>query len=260
MKYVEAEHGSDTLEKVVLGSSSGAIEVEAVNLDKIRRNLGNLCRLREVSLDRELVATGDAKGDILATCPNIRGLDLSASLLSTWATIADIATELSRLERLALNRNRFLPLEHELSTLAFSHLRELQLNSTLISWAEFWDVARFMTNLQSAELGHNELKFLGAQPSSAVPKLWSLNFEGNFLYDWIQTAGALRNITTLQRLILSGNGIDNIPPLISTPSPLQGIKDFALSRNALAQWQHVDAVAPMVPQSRVITDGWQPAN
>jgi hypothetical protein len=68
MKYVEAEHGSVTLEKVVLGSSNGTIEVEAVGLDKVRRNLGNLERLREVSLDCELVATGDAIGDILATC------------------------------------------------------------------------------------------------------------------------------------------------------------------------------------------------
>ncbi|KAG6376309.1 CAP Gly-rich domain-containing protein [Boletus reticuloceps] len=70
MKYVEAEHGSDTLERVVLGSSNGTIEVEAVGLDKVRRNLGNLGRLREVSLDGELVATGDAKGDIHATCPS----------------------------------------------------------------------------------------------------------------------------------------------------------------------------------------------
>lgn len=77
MKYVEAEHGSDTPEKVVLGSSNGAIEVEAVGLDKIRQNLGNLSRLREVSLDCELVATGDAKGDILVTCPS----ELSGYLL-----------------------------------------------------------------------------------------------------------------------------------------------------------------------------------
>lgn len=118
MKYVEAEHGPDTLEKVVLGSSNGAIEVEAVGLDKVRRNLGNLGRLREVSLDCELVATGDPKGVILATCPSeissyflhyiskyqkdIRGLDLSASLLATWKAIASITIELPYLERLAL--------------------------------------------------------------------------------------------------------------------------------------------------------------
>ena len=85
MKYVEAEHGSDTPEKVVLGSSSGAIEVEAVGLDKVRRNLGNLGRLREVSLDCELVATGDAKGDILATCPS----EISGYLLALYVSTSE---------------------------------------------------------------------------------------------------------------------------------------------------------------------------
>lgn len=33
---------------------------------------------------------------------DIRGLDLSASLLATWKSIADIAAELPHLERLAL--------------------------------------------------------------------------------------------------------------------------------------------------------------
>lgn len=94
------------------------------------------------------------------------------------------------------SRNRFLPLEHELPTLAFSRLRELQLNSTLISWAEFRDVAQFMTSLQSVELGHNYLESLSARSSSAVPELVSLNFEGNLLDDWIQTANSLRDFTT----------------------------------------------------------------
>ncbi|KAH0830732.1 hypothetical protein J3R83DRAFT_2210 [Lanmaoa asiatica] len=247
MKYVEAEHGSDTLEKVVLGSSNGAIEVEAVGLDKIRRKLGNLGRLREASLDYELVAIGDAKGDIIAACPNIRGLDLSASLLATWMAIAGITAELPYLERLALNRNRFLPLEHELPIVAFSRLRELQLNSTLISWAEFRDVARFMTSLRSVELGHNHLEFLSARSSSAIPELVSLNFEDNLLDDWIKTANSLRDFTTLQRLILSGNGICSIPTLNSAPSPLQGIRDLVLSRNGFRQWQCMDALHGWCP-------------
>ncbi|KAG8217681.1 hypothetical protein J3R82DRAFT_5834 [Butyriboletus roseoflavus] len=247
MKYVEAEHGSDTLEKVVLGSSDGAIEVEAVGLDKVRRNLGNLGRLREVSLDYELVATGDAKGVILATCPNIRGLDLSAVLLATWNAIASITVELPHLERLALNRNRFLPLEYEPPILAFSRLRELQLNSTLISWADFRDVAKFMTSLRSVELGHNYLESLSARSSSAVTELVSLNFEGNHLDDWIQTADSLRDLTTLQRLILAGNGIHSIPPLSSAPSPLQAIRDLVLSRNDLGQWQYMDALHGWCP-------------
>ena len=67
-KYIEAAHGSGP-EKVVLGSSNGAIEVEAVNLDKIRGKLSNLQRLREVSLDNELVSSSDPPVEIRRTCP-----------------------------------------------------------------------------------------------------------------------------------------------------------------------------------------------
>jgi hypothetical protein len=68
-KYIENLHGSDTLEKVVLGSSGGTIEVEAVSLDKIRLKFARLDHLREVSLDNANVARADPPGHILQTCP-----------------------------------------------------------------------------------------------------------------------------------------------------------------------------------------------
>ncbi len=68
-KYIEIPHGSASLEKVILGSSGGAIEVEAVGLDKIRNKLARLERLREVSLDNESVSSADPPGEISRTCP-----------------------------------------------------------------------------------------------------------------------------------------------------------------------------------------------
>jgi hypothetical protein len=69
-KYVEVQHGTALQEKVILGSSKGAIEVEAVGLDKVRSKFANLHRLREVSLDNEDVAVCDASGEISKTCPS----------------------------------------------------------------------------------------------------------------------------------------------------------------------------------------------
>jgi hypothetical protein len=70
-KYVELPHGSGSQEKVLLGSSNGAIEVEAVDLDKIRGKFANLDRLREVSLDNENVARyEEPPGSISTTCPS----------------------------------------------------------------------------------------------------------------------------------------------------------------------------------------------
>lgn len=67
-KYIEAFHGPQ--ETVVLGSSHGAIEVEAVRLDKIRGKFADLGRLREVSLDNDFVAEADVPGAIRETCPS----------------------------------------------------------------------------------------------------------------------------------------------------------------------------------------------
>jgi hypothetical protein len=72
-KYIESFHGSSTQEKITLGSSNGAIEVEAVNLDKIRSKFAKLERLREVSLENEFVAKADPPGMISSACPSTWG-------------------------------------------------------------------------------------------------------------------------------------------------------------------------------------------
>lgn len=69
-KYIEALHGPESQEKVLLGSSRGAIVVEAVRLDKIRGKLASLEQLREVSLDDQHPARSDPVGAIWGTCPS----------------------------------------------------------------------------------------------------------------------------------------------------------------------------------------------
>lgn len=69
-KYIEQLHGSGSQEKIILGSSDGTIQVEAVRLDKVRRKLAVLENLRQVSLDNENVAKADPPGTINKTCPS----------------------------------------------------------------------------------------------------------------------------------------------------------------------------------------------
>jgi len=67
-KYIEPFHGIRSQEVIILGSSQGAVQVEAVNLDKVRNKLARLSSLREVSL--EGVAKVDPQGMIGTTCPS----------------------------------------------------------------------------------------------------------------------------------------------------------------------------------------------
>jgi hypothetical protein len=125
-KYIEPLQGSASQEKVFLGSSKGSIEVEVVGLDKVRSRLANLQMIKEVSLDGENVARADPPGELSGSCPSelymiviytcshgrfldLRGVDLSLSLLPSWDVVAAIASELPALERLALKFLIFFP-------------------------------------------------------------------------------------------------------------------------------------------------------
>lgn len=83
-------HGSGA-EKVILGSSKGAIEVEAVNLNKIRGKLSNLQRLREVSLDNEGVFASDPPGEIQRTCPG-QFTNITEVISPYWCTTSILVT------------------------------------------------------------------------------------------------------------------------------------------------------------------------
>jgi tubulin-specific chaperone E len=65
-KYMSdpAARPRDTVETFILGSSKGAIEIEAPDLDKVRNKIAHVERLREVSLDGEGVASSDDEGRI----------------------------------------------------------------------------------------------------------------------------------------------------------------------------------------------------
>lgn len=253
-KYVEAVHGTASQEKVVLGSSNGAIEVEAVDLDKIRSKFSNLERLREVSLDNEMVSTGNKPGEILSTCPNIRGLDLSATLLSSWDVVAMITTELHQLERLALNRNRLTPPSSHLPASAWLRLSELQLNGTWTSWEEFTSIAILMPQLRIAELGYNGLTSLShAKIFTVLDRIEILNFDSNKLEDWQHICGALKPCPSLQRLILSSNGIATIPPREYRPSHLQGLKVLSFSSNKLHSSRDIDRLYEWCPHLETLS-------
>ncbi|KAF8205723.1 hypothetical protein K438DRAFT_1905308 [Mycena galopus ATCC 62051] len=238
-KYVELPHGSESQEKVLLGSSNGAIEVEAVDLDKIRGKFANLDRLREVSLDNESVSRYDEPPDtIRATCPSVRGLDLSTSLIPNWDVIASISAELPALQRLSLNRNRLQsPKDTRAMTLAFSNLIELRLNGTLTTWAEMQQVTAAMPMLRIVEMGYNlidEVFSNGLLPGSTIE---TINLDSNELRDWVQISDSLpRSYPSLERVVLA-----------------LGVKHLSLSSNRLASWDDIDALSAWCPGLNTLT-------
>ncbi len=124
--------------------------------------------------------------------------------------MAQITKELPQLRRLALryviskrrmynstqySRNRLQTPSPEQSLVAFEQLIELQLNDTLLSWAELRVIMMSMPRLQTVELGYNHLTQLSnKRPDIDVlpfSVLQTLNLDSNLLSDWAHVSSAL---------------------------------------------------------------------
>ncbi|KIY50756.1 RNI-like protein [Fistulina hepatica ATCC 64428] len=243
-KYIEDPHGAE--EQVVLGSSKGAIVVDAVNLDKIREKFAQLDRLREVSLDEGQVARCDVpRGKIRQTCPSIRGLDLSNNLIANWEVVAAIAEELPTLDRLSLNRCRLqVPIDC-LTLTGFRVLQSLHLNDTMMTWSEVQQVAARISSLRELQFGYNDLESLSLPPPNVHVNdgLQSLYLDSNQLADWEDLCRCLRVYPSLERLNLSSNAVKVIHHATHSKAAFTSLKHLFLSHNKLASWPSIDALA-----------------
>ncbi|KAI0032818.1 hypothetical protein K488DRAFT_49021 [Vararia minispora EC-137] len=252
-KYVDLPQGFAGNEFVVLGSSKGAIQVEAVNMDKIRGKFSDLERLREVSLDRERVARADESGSVKERCLNLRAVDLSFSLVPSWDVIALIASELPFLERLVLNNNRFQPFStSDLNTQLFQRLTELQLSGTLMSWQAMLDVIARMPALKHLEMGYNRLSTLDSDQSGGPEGtgLELINFDSNQLSHWDGICHSLRSMKQLERVILSGNTFSIIPSAEEMGHSIESLpwRFLSLSSTRISSWASVDALSAWCPR------------
>ncbi|KAF8586092.1 RNI-like protein [Ramaria rubella] len=250
-KYIEIPLEMST-EKVMLGSSNGAIEVEAVGMNKVRSKLSRLGNLREVSLDKENVARADDNGQIRLRCPNIKGLDLSRSLIPTWEELARIVGELTLLETLGLNFNRLgkLPPLPDFG-MAFANVLDVRLNGTLITWEDMLRLLSSFSRLQNLELGLNDLQNLSPPPLPFTTNLATLNLEKNRISHWESTMKSLVLFKRLDRLILSENKIQRITKLSSTGN-LSQIQHLALASNGIGTWSDIDALPAWFPYLKTL--------
>lgn len=260
-KYIEALHGSEVQETVTLGSSQGAIQVEAVSLDKIREKFARLDRLREISLNNANIVRADPQGSISKTCPNVRGLDLSQNLLPTWESVAAITRELHQLQRLSVNRNRLeMPTSYDHLTDAFPRLKEIQLNDTRLTWTDMKSITACMPQLEAIEMGYNQLSRL-ADVTFSTPyntTVLFLNLDTNLISDWVHICASLKEYQSLQRVALTANSIQNIPFPKSPSDSLPGIKYLSLSDNHVGGWDSVDALSCWCPTLETLTFAGNP--
>ncbi|GAC96860.1 hypothetical protein PHSY_004444 [Pseudozyma hubeiensis SY62] len=258
------------------------IEIETPNLDRIAIKSARLDRLKEVGLggwnysslsDADTEAGQDARfdvarayeegegerggsGSISATCPNIRWLDLSRSLLPDWEEVSLIAGELRQLKTLLLHFNRLQSPPEEIPPSwgeRLGHIQDLRLDGTLMQWSEVVRLAPAFRGLRSLHIGSNEIVTLAGSSVAAgnqggaeiFPSLTSLSLEDNGLESWPDIVAALSALPSLETLNLDRNRITHIPPATATSATprLSRLKELHLRGNGIDAWSSLENLA-----------------
>lgn len=251
------------------------IEIETPNLDRIARKAARLDRLKEVGLggwhpndadaDHDgmcLVAKAfDAEypaGSIRETCPNIRWLDLSRSLLPDWEEISLVAGDVVQLKTLLLHFNRLQtppPEVPESWRSRLGRIEDLRLDGTFMQWDEVLRLAPALEGLQHLQLGSNNIASLstscvGASEVAVFPNLASLTLEDNVLSSWEDIVRALSSLPALETLNLNRNSLTSIPPPTTSSHKLSQLKELHLRGNRIQSWSSLEHIPQWIGHRR----------
>ncbi|XP_006868627.1 PREDICTED: tubulin-specific chaperone E [Chrysochloris asiatica] len=240
-RYVLADglEGSRKEQMITIGKKP----VETIGFDSIIKQQSQLSKLQEICLRNCAVNCAGEKGGIAETCPNIRNVDLSRNLLSSWDEVIRIADELKYLDTLNLSENKLqFPSSSPCMTGTFSALKILVLNRTEITWAEVLQCAPGWPVLEELYLESDNL-FISERPTGVLQMVKLLDLSDNRLIDENQLF-LLAYMPRLEQLLLSGTGISSIhfpdAGIGCKTSMFPSLQYLVVNDSQISQWSFIN--------------------
>ncbi|XP_054831046.1 tubulin-specific chaperone E isoform X1 [Eublepharis macularius] len=201
----EQDNENETEASLVIGRKT----VERVGFDSIKEKQKQLNKLTDISVDECAVSLAGQDEEIRKGCPNIRRINLSTNLLSSWMEVIAVARQVENLELVNLSQNKMkFPSDSPPTSGAFCKLRVLALNQTGVTWDEVLLCATGWPALEELYLASNEISVL-QRPIDVLQTLKWLDLSDNQLTDGYQLQ-LIAGLPRLERLILANNEISSI--------------------------------------------------
>ncbi|XP_077574377.1 tubulin-specific chaperone E isoform X2 [Stigmatopora nigra] len=255
VRPAKASFGSDFLSAVRrrYGEDGAAALDEQINIssktlewtDVKERSLESLS---VVLLEKCLVNGPGADGDVLRTTPNVRWLNLSASLLVSWDQVVAVARQLEHLEALQLSFNRLsLPSESASRRGAFGNLRALTLIGCRLTWTQILECAPMWPKLEELIVEDNLISHLDRPPEGVFEELRCLDASKNAVEQ--DSLLNLAHLPRLEHLILSDAALSDIrfPDAAAgaETSAFASLEKLNLNCNAISEWGVMDELAKL---------------
>ncbi|XP_054714059.1 tubulin-specific chaperone E-like [Uloborus diversus] len=216
--------------------------IEMVGMEKIMGKQSNYLCLTDVVLSRTFVNGPGDKNELLELTPNIRNLDLSENLLSSWCDVIAIAEQLPHLSSLILSKNRLKLIKQPSIQECFSVLKMLVMNEMAYSWKEILSCASMCPFVEQLFVVSNKITELEAPLPPIFSQLTMLSLNHNPIGEWTEICklGSLTNLTELHvnNINLQSISFPKTPPLEKTEL-FSNLQTLYVQYNNLNQWQDI---------------------
>ncbi|XP_041341392.1 tubulin-specific chaperone E isoform X2 [Pyrgilauda ruficollis] len=202
-----------------------------------------LNKLVDISVRECAVSHAGQEEEISRTCANMRHINLSKNLISSWETVVAIASQVQNLETLNVSENKMrFPSTSTFTSSAFSNLKILALNQTEITWTEVLLCAQGWPVLEELYLSSNNITVL-ERPDNVLQTLKLLDLSDNQLLDGNQLH-LIAQLPRLEQLILRNTGISSIhfpdAGFGCKTKMFPSLKRLAINDNKISQWSCIN--------------------
>lgn len=237
-KYIPNDMETGDIDEKIM--SLGSRTVEMVGAQKIATRQSSFDNLTEVNLRQQRVSTA---GESSLQAPNVKGLNISKNLISSWEELSKITRQLRKLQLLDISENRLLlPPEPAALLPHFASLQELLLNRVPMSWQQLLDCAVMWPSLKKLAVCFNHLSPLDREPKMCLQELELLNMEGNEISSWEEILYVAK-LPKLQTLILNSNKVPEIYFKDAKPCEhthyFPQLKSISLNHNDISEWTSI---------------------
>lgn len=217
--------------------------VRIIGMQKIGKKQSAFANLTEVFL-RGCCINGDRPPRIGQLCPNVRDLDISQNLFTSWRHVAEITRQLTHLEQLNVSENALPDPDPSLRP-AFSTVRALFLNRQNYTWQQVVQCAEMWPDITALTLLSNNISDITEPPQHLFRKLTYLELEDNPIEQWssvmcLSAMPELSELSLINTRLTSINMEGSFNSISARSFPR--LSSLLLCRTCLSDWRSVDAL------------------
>ncbi|XP_030765565.1 tubulin-specific chaperone E [Sitophilus oryzae] len=220
---------------ISLQKSIKAPFIEFVGFEKVSTKQSNFEALGIVSVRLQNVSFIGEPNELGRLCPNIREIDISRNLFTSWADVLNICQQLPQLYWLNISEN-LLELPEEINDV-YPNISVFICGNMNLTWTDIKRLSKIFPNINELRANNNYITDLTTEDKNNFNNLEILDLEENPIKDWDEVR-KLKTIKSLQNLSLDGTGLEsiNFKTKEQTLDYFLNLSKLCISNNLISDW------------------------